>query len=96
MLPHGKTTRYLGHQVGTGELTYVNWVVRIRNVRQRLATATRVATSVSLRVLILNFIMLPGILFTVADFDMPHWADEELRNLHKQFLWKYGNLYETQ
>ena len=96
MLSRGEKKRYLGHQLGTGALTYVNWAVRIRNVRRLLATATRVATSVSLRVLILKFIMLPGILFTVADFDMPHWADEELQNLHKQFLWKYGNLYETQ
>ena len=94
VLPHGETTRYLDHQVGTGALTEVNWAIRIRNVRRRLATATRVATSVSLRVLLLNVIMLPGILFTAAVFDIPHWAEEELRNLHKQFLWKHATATE--
>ena len=64
VLPHGATTRYLGHQVGTGALGDANWAIRIRNVRRRLANATRVATSVSLRVLILNVAMIPGILFT--------------------------------
>ena len=29
VLPHGETTRYLGHQVGTGALTDVNLAVRI-------------------------------------------------------------------
>ena len=94
VLPHGETTRYLDHQVGTGALTEVNWAIRIRNVRRRLATATRVATSVSLRVLLLNVIMLPGILFTAAVFDIPHWAEEELRNLHKQILWKHATATE--
>uniref|UniRef100_A0AAV1V5T8 Reverse transcriptase domain-containing protein n=1 Tax=Peronospora matthiolae TaxID=2874970 RepID=A0AAV1V5T8_9STRA len=80
VLRSGATTRYLGHQVGTGDLADANWAVRIRTVQRRLATATRLATSVTFRAQILNVILLPGILFTAAVFDTPAWADLELRN----------------
>lgn len=71
VLQSGDTTRYLGYQVGTGELKDANWAVRLRTVKRRLATATRVATSVALRTQILNIIMLRGILFTAAVPDKP-------------------------
>ena len=87
VLCHGDTTRYLGYLIGTGELTDVNWAARIRTVQRRLATATQLTTSVELRVLILNVIMLPSVLFTAAVFDIPAWAEKQLRNLQKQFLW---------
>ena len=80
--------------MGTGGHVDANWAVRIRNERRRLATATRVATSVSLRVLILNVIMLIGKLFTAVSFDMPQWAEQELRNLLKQFLFKHATSTE--
>ena len=94
VLPHGVTTRYLGHQVGIGALTDVNLAIQIRNVRRRLSTATRVATSTSLKVLLLNVIMLFGIRFTAAFFDIPHWAEKEFRNLHKRFWWKHADATE--
>uniref|UniRef100_A0AAV1TWU4 Reverse transcriptase domain-containing protein n=1 Tax=Peronospora matthiolae TaxID=2874970 RepID=A0AAV1TWU4_9STRA len=95
VLQSGATTRYLGHQVGTGDLADANWAVRIRTVQRRLATATRLATSVTFRAQILNVILLPGILYTAAVFDTPAWADRELRNLQKQFLWRHSLSTET-
>ena len=86
VLRHGDTVRYLGYAVGTGELTTANWAARVRNVQRRLATATQLATSVESRVLILNVIMLPAVLFTAAVFEIPPWAEQQLRNLQKQFL----------
>jgi hypothetical protein len=88
VVPSGETVRYLGYEVGTGELTDVNWAGRIRAVQRRLATATRLATSVENRVIILNVILLPSVLFTAGAFDMPAWTEEQLRNLQKQFLWR--------
>ena len=46
--------------------------------------------SVQDRVLILNLIILPSVLFTVAVFDLPEWARREIRNLYKQFLWTHA------
>jgi hypothetical protein len=87
--------RYLGYQVGTGELVNVNWASRIRNIQRRLATATQVATSVATRMLLLNVVMLPSILFTAAIFDTPQWAAKQLRNLQKQFLWRQSVAVDT-
>ena len=33
VLRHGDTTRYLGYQVGTGDLVGANWALRTRNIR---------------------------------------------------------------
>ena len=71
VLRQGDTVRYLGYAVGTGELSTPNWAAHIRNVQRRLATATQLATSVEDRVLILNVIMLPAVLFTAAVFEIP-------------------------
>jgi hypothetical protein len=90
VLRHGDTVRYLGHAVGTGNLWDVNWAQRIRGVQRWLATAAQLATSVENRVLILNVIMLPSVLFTAAVFEMPDWAGNELRNIQKQFLWSHS------
>ena len=67
-----ETTRYLGYHVGTGEITNANWALRLRNVRRPLLTATGVATSVTNRVIVLNTIVLPSVLFTAAAFEIPH------------------------
>ncbi|KAE9313201.1 hypothetical protein PF008_g19794 [Phytophthora fragariae] len=90
VLQHGDTVRYLGYMVGTGPLTDVNWAARIRNIQRRLATATQLATSVENRVLLLNVIMLPSVLFTAAAFELPTWASRQIRNLQKQFLWRHS------
>ena len=87
-LQHGDTTRYLGYQVGTGDLVDANGALRIRNVRKRLATAASISTSVAVRILLLNAIMLPAVLFTAAVFRVPQWAKKELHNLQKQSLWQ--------
>ena len=87
---HGDTTRYLGYSVGTGVLTDAYWASRIGNIQRRRATAAQLATSVEIRVLIHNVIMLPAILFTSAVFELPTWAKWQLRNLQKQFLWHYS------
>lgn len=82
MLRHGETVRYSGDAVGTGELTTANWAARVRNIQRRLAaSAARLATSVESKVLILNVIMLPAILFFGAVFEMPLSAQQQLMNL---------------
>ena len=58
VVPTGETTRYLGYEIGTGELVNKNWAQRIRKIQRRLLTATRVAMSVENCVLILNSIVL--------------------------------------
>lgn len=94
VLKHGKTVRYLGHAVGTGDRQKVDWATRIRNVQRRLATAAQLATSVE-KVKILNVIMLPSILFTAAVFDMPAWAEAQILNIQKQFLWQHSTSTEA-
>eukprot|EP00644_Phytophthora_capsici_P003452 jgi/Phyca11/8807/fgenesh1_pm.PHYCAscaffold_31_\ len=95
VLAHGDTVRYLGYAVGTGPLQDVNWAGRIRSIQRRLATATQLATSVTNRVTLLNVIMLPAVLFTAAVFEMPQWADQQLCNLQKQFLWRHSTATEA-
>ena len=90
VLRHGDTTRYLEYQVGTGDLVGANWALRIRNIRKRLATAATISSSGAVRILLLNPIMLPAVLFTSAVFRLPHSARSELHNLQKQFLWNHS------
>ncbi|OWZ21351.1 LOW QUALITY PROTEIN: RxLR effector protein [Phytophthora megakarya] len=94
VLAHGETERYLGYAVGTGDTTEVNWAGRIRSVQRRLATAAQLGTSVENRVTILNVIMLPAVLFTAAVFDMPKWAEQQLRNIQKNFMWQHSTSTE--
>ena len=89
VLRYGDTTRYLGYQVGTGDLEGAIWALRIRNIKKRLETAATISTSVAVRILLLNSIMLPAVLFTSAVFRLPHWARSKLHNLKKQFLWNH-------
>ena len=86
VFPAGQTTRYLGYAVGTGDLENQNWALRIQQIQRRLVTATRVATSVANRVLLLNSIVLPSILFTAIVFELPLWVEKELTNLYKQLF----------
>ena len=72
-----------------------NWAQRIRRSRRRLLTATSVATSVQNRVIILNTIILPAVLFTAAVFDIPAWASSELDKLYRQFLWQHASDVEV-
>ena len=79
VVPPGGTIRYLGYEIGTGYLENKNWAIRIQKIQRRLLTATRVATSVEYRVLILNSIVLPSLLFTASVYYIPDWAEKELR-----------------
>jgi hypothetical protein len=39
--------------------------------------------------------MLPSVLFTAVAFDMPPWADKQIRNMQKQFLWRHSTSTES-
>ena len=64
-------TRYMVLDVSTGRLTNANWAARTRDAQRQLATTSHLTTTVEPRVLILYVIMLPGVLFTEALFDIP-------------------------
>ena len=80
------TVRYTGYEVGTGDLQHRNWALRIRKLQRRLSTASTIASSVENRVMVLNSIILPAILFTAAVFEIPDWAIRDVQNMYKQFL----------
>ncbi|KAF1333494.1 Rxlr effector protein, partial [Globisporangium splendens] len=88
ILKHGETVRYLGIQIGTGNITQANWEDRLQKLRTRLIIATKVSNSVVGRVLILNSVLLPSILFTAGYIKPPAKVVDQLVNLQKQFLWK--------
>ncbi|KAF1321554.1 Rxlr effector protein, partial [Globisporangium splendens] len=88
ILKHGETVRYLGIQIGTGNITQANWEDRLQKLRTRLIIATKVSNSVVGRVLILNSVLLPAILFTAGYIKPPAKVVDQLVNLQKQFLWK--------
>ena len=56
---------------------------------------TRVATGVKKRVLILSSIVLSSTIFTAIVFELSRWADKELHNLYKQFLWAHATTTES-
>ena len=39
--------------------------------------------------------MLPSVLFTAAVFELPPWAEQQLRNFQKQFLWHHSTSTEA-
>ncbi|KAF1313253.1 Rxlr effector protein, partial [Globisporangium splendens] len=88
VLKHGETVRYLGIQIGTGNITQANWEDCLQKLRTRLIIAAKVSNSVVGRVLILNSVLLPSILFTVSYIKPPAKVLDQLVNLQKQFLWK--------
>ncbi|KAF1328106.1 Rxlr effector protein, partial [Globisporangium splendens] len=88
ILKHGETVRYLGIQIGTGNITQANWEDRLQKLRTRLIIATKVSNSVVGRVLMLNSVMLPSILFTAGYIKPPAKVVDQLVNLQKQFLWQ--------
>lgn len=78
--------RYLGYAIGTGNLEFGALYYNAVKLQKRLFTAVKVATSVENRVLILNSIILPSILFTAAVFDTPEWARKDIHNLYQHFM----------
>ena len=81
VLRYGHMARYLGCQVETGDPVDANWALRIRTVRKRLAAAASLSTSVHVRVVLLNAIMLPAMSFAAAVFRFSQWARAELYNM---------------
>ena len=87
VLPEGATTRYLGVQVGIANLTDINWNRRIEQVKKRVGIMSQKHMSVPYRVLLLNAIFLPAILFT-ATFLLPTEKHlKSLENIQKNYLW---------
>ncbi|KAF1323645.1 Rxlr effector protein, partial [Globisporangium splendens] len=65
-----------------------NWEDRLQKLRTRLIIAAKVSNSVVGRVLLLNSVLLPSILFTAGYIKPPAKVVDQLVNLQKQFLWK--------
>lgn len=64
IVPYAETTRYLGIEVGTGDITKPNWTKRQQRVQAQLQRLATLFFSTEERTRILNTIILPGILFT--------------------------------
>lgn len=64
MLTHGESVRCLGVQVGTGETIDANWSDRARKIKARLHTAGAALTGIPSRVLIVNAVILPAVVYT--------------------------------
>jgi ribonuclease HI len=82
------TTRYLGIEVGTGDLQAANWTKRLNTVKTRMGIASRIATGIADRIRVINAVSMPSILFTSKFFKPPKTAIADLKNLHRQYLWK--------
>ena len=78
----------------TGELGTVNCAAQACNVQRRLATATRLATSVENRVLILKVIICRSYC-SLRLFELASWTEQQLRYLQKQFLWHHSTSMEA-
>lgn len=80
-------TRYLGIYIGVGEIKQMNWELRCQTIERRLVTAVKLGLSIIEKVIVLNTIVLPSILFTAAYFQLSATILTKLENLQKQFLW---------
>ena len=64
----------LGCEVGTEDLIDVIWALRIRNVRERLATAANFFTSIAIGMLLLNAAIMLSMLLVTATFWLIQWT----------------------
>ena len=60
------------------------------NCQKAAITAASLSTSIVVRIMLLNAIMLAAVLFTATVFRLPKWARAELHNMQKQFLWQHS------
>ena len=95
VLPPNEAIRYLGYDVGAGEMVNRNRALHLRRVQRRLLTASKVTTSVQQRVLIFYAIIVPAVLFTAAVFDILDRARIELTKLYKRFMWQHASETEV-
>lgn len=72
-----------------------NWADRMKNIRVRMAIATRVLDSVAGRVTILNAIFMPAVLFTANSAKSTRGRVTELKRVQKQFLWQSSTASEA-
>ena len=87
ILQPGDTARYLGIQVGVSNLRAINWELKIRKVARRLAIARTLSNTFQTKVLILNTIILPSILYLANHF-LPNSAEmKQLEDQYKNYLW---------
>ena len=87
ILQPGETTRYLGIEVGVRNLRAVNWELKIRKITRRLAIARTLSNTFQSKVLILNTIILPSILFLARHF-LPNPTEiKKMEALYKNYLW---------
>ena len=60
------------------------------NCQKAAITAASLSTSIVVRIMLLNAIMLAAVLFTATVFRLPQWARAELYNMQKQVLWQHS------
>ncbi|KAF1314922.1 Rxlr effector protein, partial [Globisporangium splendens] len=87
VIQHGDTVRYLGVQVGTADAVEANWNDRLSKLRSRLVVATQITNTIPGRIMILNAILLPAVLFTASYSKPQPETIRELERVQKQFLW---------
>ncbi|TYZ57613.1 hypothetical protein PybrP1_008569, partial [[Pythium] brassicae (nom. inval.)] len=80
-------TKYTGIQVRYGETVEVNRDKRIAGIKVQLVKAALISTSVVERVVILNAIVLPVILFTAQFSKVTDQTLQRLKNIQKKLLW---------
>ena len=93
-LVDGATTRYLGVQVGLGDLTAPNWDFRIRKLSNRLRFAERRDLSLLDRATVIRTIALASILFTARFYYPPTTVLDQIQRMLTRFLWS-GTTTET-
>ena len=82
------TTRYLGVQVGLGDLRAVNWEYRRRKLLARLWFAVRRELALLDRATVIRSIALPSVLFTARFFVPPPAVIHHIQRLLTRFLWR--------
>jgi hypothetical protein len=100
MLAEGDTVRYLGIQVGLGDLALPNWMLQLSKLARRLKDASRytcfdiqarATNTVPTRVAILNAVVLPAILFTAKFFLPPQRSGKtDTSTIWKLFVERTG------
>lgn len=83
----GETVRYLGVEIGLGDITSPNWAKRMEKLKKSLGRASQIATSMWDRVTVLDAVGLPAVLFTAKYFTPPPTVLAELDSLWRTYLW---------
>lgn len=87
-LQYGKTTRYLGIQIGFADLCQINWDLRIDRIKHKLGMAIKLTNSLHQRVQLANSILTPGVIFTAKYFNPDNTIMKKITHLQLQFVVK--------